>query len=142
MSSGLRTFLLIIGAVALLLVVLFPIFLLFVQPPPQGSWLVGVGIVSIIYSSMFMCIGALLFSVLVGVMIWIALILREYSVPALKKVDDTLQTVKGTATFVSESVVSPIIKAAGAAAGTRAMVQTLMRRNPPKLEADKKEKEK
>ena len=38
-----------------------------------------------------------------------------------------MQTVKGTTTFVSESVVSPIIKAAGAAAGARAMVQTLLR---------------
>jgi hypothetical protein len=58
--------------------------------------------------------------------------IRDHIVPALEKADDALQTVKGTTTFVSESVVAPIIKVAGAAAGARAMVQTLMRRNPPK----------
>jgi hypothetical protein len=39
-----------------------------------------------------------------------------------------MHTVQGTTTFVSESVVQPIIKTAGAVAGARAMVQTLMRR--------------
>jgi hypothetical protein len=61
---------------------------------------------------------------------FIAITVRDKIVPALEKVDDTAQTVKGTATFVSESVVAPIIKTAGAAAGAKAMVQSLLRGKP------------
>ena len=87
---------------------------------------------SLIYSSLFMCVGALLFIVATGLLAMIAFLIRDHIVPAIDKLDDTAKTVRGTATFVSESVVAPIIKVAGAAAGAKAMVQTLMRRNPPR----------
>ncbi len=126
---------LIVAAVLVLAVALLPIILLFVAPwPTDGSysWLIAVRDMALIYASLFMCVGALL---LVAVALLLVLILgaiRDNVVPALQKVDDTAKTVRGTATFVSESVVAPIIKTAGAAAGARALVQSLMRRNPPK----------
>lgn len=129
----------IIPAVILILVALaLPIVLLFVSPLPENSWLIGVRDMSVIYTAMFMCLGALLFVAMTFILTLILFTLRDHVVPALQKVDDTAKTVRGTATFVSESVVAPIIKVAGAAAGARAMVQTLMRRNPPKP-AEKKE---
>ncbi len=129
-----KVFLIGLAAVLVLAVALLPLFLLFLGDwPTDGSysWLVGLRDVALIYASLFMCVGALL---LVGVMVLLVFILsaiRDNVVPALQKVDDTAKTVRGTATFVSESVVAPIIKTAGAAAGARAMVQTLMRRKPP-----------
>jgi hypothetical protein len=128
----------IIAAILVLAALLLPIILLFANPLPSNNWLIGVRDVSIIYASMFMCVGAIIFIVMTALLAFIFFAIRDHIVPALEKVDDTMKTVKGTATFVSESVVSPIIKVAGAAAGARAMVQTLMRRNPPKLNGSKK----
>ena len=125
----------VVAGVLVLAALLLPIFLLFFTAWPSDgsySWLVAVRDTSIIYATMFMCVGAILFVVVVALLAFIAFTIRDHIVPALEKVDDTAKTVKGTATFVSESVVAPIIKVAGAAAGARAMVQTLMRRNPPK----------
>ena len=124
----------VLGAVLALIVLLLPIVLVFTSPTSSTSWLVNVRDMSIIYASLFMCVGAILFIVMTTLIAFIAFMIRDHVVPALEKADDTLQTVKGTTTFVSESVVAPIIKVAGAAAGARAMVQTLMRRKPPKAE--------
>jgi hypothetical protein len=126
---------LVLAALLVLAVALLPVFLLFFADwPTDGSysWLVAVRDMSLIYASMFMCVGAILFIIMTGLLALIAFAVRDHIVPALQKVDDTAKTVRGTATFVSESVVAPIIKTAGAAAGARAMVQSLMRRNPPK----------
>ncbi|HEX8227865.1 MAG TPA: hypothetical protein VF826_00980 [Chloroflexia bacterium] len=124
----------VLAVVLVLAVALLPVFLLFFTDWPSDgsySWLVAVRDMSLIYASMFMCVGAILFIVMTALLALIAFAIRDHIVPALQKVDDTAKTVRGTATFVSESVVAPIIKTAGAAAGARAMVQTLMRRKPP-----------
>lgn len=121
-----------LAVVLVVLALALPIILLFTQPLPNDNWLIAVKDASVIYATMFMCVGAILFIVMTGLIALIAFAIRDKIVPALEKVDDTAKTVRGTATFVSESVVSPIIKVAGAAAATRAMVQTLVRRNPPK----------
>jgi hypothetical protein len=120
---------LVLAGILVLGVLVLPIILVFVSP---NDWLVHVRDMSLVYSSLFMCVGALLFIAMTGLLAMIAFMIRDHIVPAIQKVDDTAKTVRGTATFVSESVVAPIIKVAGAAAGARAMVQTLMRRNPPK----------
>jgi hypothetical protein len=119
----------VLAGILVLGVLVLPIILVFTSP---NDWLVHVRDMSLIYSSLFMCVGALLFIAMTALLAMIAFMIRDHIVPAIQKVDDTAKTVRGTATFVSESVVAPIIKVAGAAAGARAMVQTLMRRNPPK----------
>ncbi len=115
-----------IGLAAVLLVIaaLVPLIIAFFIP----SWIVGMQAVAVAYVSAFACVGALLFIVVTGLLALIAFQLKNNVVPLLEKATDTMQTVKGTTTFVSESVVQPIIKTAGAVAGARAMVQTLMRR--------------
>jgi hypothetical protein len=118
-----------LAAVLVLLVLLLPIILVFFQP----DWLPSLSAfrdAAIIYASFFMCVGAILFILMTALIALIAFTIRDKVGPALEKVDDAAKTVKGTATFVSESVVAPIIKTAGAAAGAKAMVQTLMRRKP------------
>jgi hypothetical protein len=125
----------VLAVVLVLAVALLPVFLLFFTEWPRDgsySWLIAVRDMSLIYASLFMCVGAILLIVMTALIALIAFAIRDNVVPALQKVDDTAKTVRGTATFVSESVVAPIIKTAGAAAGARAMVQTLMRRKPPK----------
>lgn len=45
--------------------------------------------------------------------------------PVVDSAHQTVRTVRGTATFVSETAVTPIVKAYGAAAGARRMVGVL-----------------
>jgi hypothetical protein len=134
-----KIFYFVLVGVLVILALSLPIWLLIFSPT---EWLVYVKDASIIYASLFMCVGAIVFIVLTGLIAIIAFTIRDKISPALDKANDTLQTVKGTATFVSESVVAPIIKTAGAAAGAKAMVQTLLRRNPPKPKAEEKQEEK
>jgi heme/copper-type cytochrome/quinol oxidase subunit 2 len=126
-----------LAAVLVLAVLLLPVFLIIFAQPPGYTLLPAFRDAAIIYASFFMCVGALLFIVMTALIALIAFTVRDKITPAIDKVDDTLKTVRGTTTFVSESVVSPIIKVAGAAAGTRAMVQSLMRRKPKKEDKPK-----
>ncbi|MGA7729637.1 MAG: hypothetical protein WCD37_00045, partial [Chloroflexia bacterium] len=124
-----------------LIVLLLPIILVFIVPFPENyTWLTAFRDAAIIYASFFMCVGALLLIVVAVLIGMIVMAVQGKIVPALEKVDDTAKTVRGTATFVSESVVAPIIKVAGAAAGAKAMVQTLMRGGKPKGKGKKEEK--
>jgi hypothetical protein len=85
---------------------------------------------AVILMSAFSCLGSLLFAALIGVLIWIGLIIKNNVTPLLDNAADTARTAKGTAVFVSEGVVTPIIKVAGAAAGVKAAVQSLFHRKP------------
>ncbi len=127
-----------LAALLVLVVLLLPIILVFVVPFPEGyTWLSAFRDAAIIYASFFMCVGALLFIAMTGLLALIAFTLRDKVSPTIDKVDDTVKTVRGTVTFVSESVVAPIIKVAGAAAGAKAMVQTLVRRKPKETKEEK-----
>jgi len=56
-------------------------------------------------------------------------LLREKVPPLLDTANSTAESVRGTTGFVSERVASPFIKASAAAAGARAAVQTIVRRD-------------
>ena len=92
---------------------------------------------AVVLMSFFSCIGSILFAVLIGVLIWIGLIIKNNVGPLLDNAADTARTAKGTAVFVSEGVVTPIIKVAGAAAGVKAAVQSLFQRKPKPTEPPK-----
>ena len=53
-------------------------------------------------------------------------VLRDEVQPLLRSFNDTASTVRGTTEFVSHNVVSPVIKAAGVAAGTRQVLSDLI----------------
>ncbi len=73
-------------------------------------------------------------SVVVGVLLALTLaqvrklvhLLREEIAPMLDSDGETLDTVSGTATFVSRSVVSPLIKASSYTAGTLQALRSLL----------------
>ena len=119
-----RNILIGVAAVLLIVAALVPIL---IGVLGNDQWNMHMQAVALTYVSAFACVGSILFAVMAALLALLVYQLQGHIVPLLEKVTDTMQTVKGTTTFVSESVVSPIIKAAGAAAGARAMVQTLMR---------------
>jgi hypothetical protein len=51
--------------------------------------------------------------------------LREEVKPMLEATQETVGTVKGTATFLSEHLVSPVVNVAGTVSGFRQAVKTL-----------------
>jgi hypothetical protein len=53
-------------------------------------------------------------------------VLRDEIQPLLRSVNDTASTVRGTTEFVSHNMVSPIIKAAGFAAGARRVLSDVL----------------
>ncbi len=53
-------------------------------------------------------------------------VLRDEIQPLLRSVNDTASTVRGTTEFVSHSVVSPIIQAAGFASGVRRVIRDVI----------------
>ncbi len=66
---------------------------------------------------------------LLGILVWqvwrlIKLVQTEIK-PIVEDVQETLGTVRGTTTFVSESVVNPMVRTGRAAAGFRRSVQSL-----------------
>jgi len=73
-------------------------------------------------------------SVVIGVLFVIMLvqirqlvrILRDEIVPILRSTQETTNTVKATTTFLSEQVVTPVIKASSYASGTMQAVRTLL----------------
>lgn len=85
-----RVAFIVLAVVLVVIALLFPLFVLFVHP----EWLPNLRDTSIIYVSLFMCVGAILFIVMTGLIALIAFMIRDHIVPALEKADDTLQTVK------------------------------------------------
>lgn len=103
---------------------------------------------AIILASMLMAIGMILFSIMIGVVIWLLIIVKEKILPILDQtnqtvtkikettdtvavnVADTSQRVKNTTDFVTEEVAAPLIKAYGMAAQGRAWMRVVTGRTP------------
>lgn len=74
-------------------------------------------------------IQSIVIGVLLGVLVWqiwrlVKMVQNEVQ-PILKDAQDTVGTVRGTTTFVSENVVSPVIKTSSVLVGVRQTVRTL-----------------
>jgi hypothetical protein len=54
--------------------------------------------------------------------------LRENIYPILLSADETVRTMRGTSVFVSENVVSPVVRVSGFAAGVSEALRVLARR--------------
>jgi hypothetical protein len=67
-----------------------------------------------------------LVAIVLVIELWVLIkVLREEIQPLLKSVNDTASTVRGTTEFVSENVVSPIIRVAGFTAAVRQVAYDL-----------------
>ncbi|PKO22919.1 MAG: hypothetical protein CVU38_06775 [Chloroflexi bacterium HGW-Chloroflexi-1] len=71
-------------------------------------------------------IGVLL-SILVIQVIRLVKMLRHEVLPILSSTQETVRTVRGTASFVSDHMVQPVVKVASYTAGARQAVRTLLR---------------
>ncbi len=103
---------------------------------------------AIIFSSMMVALGMLLFSILLVVVIWILFLVKDQVIPLLEttnqtvnkikettevvseNVVDTTARVKNTTDFVTEEVAAPLIKAYGLVSQGRAFVRVVTGRNP------------
>lgn len=94
------------------------------RPPSPGgvvtSLLRDVAIVFVAFEMMI--IGVLLLVLTVQVLSLVVL-LRNEVVPMLEAANETLATVRGTTQFVSQNVVSPVVKWSGYLAGLRRILQ-------------------
>lgn len=72
-------------------------------------------------------IGVLL-AVLVIQVIRLVKLLREEVLPILNSTQETVSTVRGTATFMSDHLVQPVVKVSSYAAGARQAINVLLGR--------------
>ncbi|MCX7707487.1 MAG: hypothetical protein N2204_05730 [Anaerolineae bacterium] len=70
----------------------------------------------------------ILLAVLVIQVIRLVRLLREEVLPILNSTQETVSTVRGTATFMSDHLVQPIVKVSSYAAGARQAVNVLLGR--------------
>lgn len=83
----------------------------------------------IVFMGLFWVLAGILAVVLIGVLIVVALtvrrVLRENAAPAIDSLKDTIDSVRGTAEFVGETAVSPIIRAYSVVKGVRSGVSAV-----------------
>ena len=83
----------------------------------------------IIWIGFLWVIAVLLLAVVAGLMVWLALTLKEKIIPIMETLADTAQRVKGTTEFVTEEVAAPLISFYGTVAKARAMTRTVTGRD-------------
>ncbi|MDQ3327870.1 MAG: hypothetical protein M3506_05030 [Chloroflexota bacterium] len=113
------------AAVGIVLVVVAIIAIwLFVDPSLEGLRDIMVVVVGFTMFLLFLSL-----SMVALALIGLIGLLREKLPPLLDTANSTAESVRGTTGFVTERVASPFIKASAAAAGARAAVQTIVRRD-------------
>jgi uncharacterized membrane protein YqjE len=118
----------ILVVVIVLLVVMC--YFLFISPGPTAI----IRDISVIVLALESIVVLLLLGVVIGMLWWLIQTLERKITPILdttnetvKNVSETVNTVRGTTVFVSDTVVSPIIKVISYASGVKRAVQTLTR---------------
>ncbi len=111
-----RTQLLIIGGAILVLALLITAIVLMAKFPATTVVIRDIAIVFVAVTTFFIGIAMLVLIVQIQALIQV---LQEEVRPLLASVNDTASTVRGTTEFVSENLVSPLIKAAGFTAAIR-----------------------
>ena len=106
--------LMIIGGGILLLVLLITAIVLMAKFPGATVIIRDIAIVFVAVEPLFIGIAMIVLMLQLQLLIKV---LREEIQPLLQSVNETASTVRGTTSFMSENLVSPIIKAAGFSAG-------------------------
>ena len=79
-----------------------------------------------------LAVESLVIGVVLVVLIWevrtLAKLLREEIKPILDSADETVRTMRGTTTFVSETLVNPVVRASSFASGVLHALRILVRR--------------
>ncbi len=78
----------------------------------------------------FLALESIVVLVLLSILIWqiwrLMVMLQTEIKPLVRDAQDTVSTVRGTTTFMSENVVTPVMEASGKVAGYRRTVQVLL----------------
>ncbi len=96
-------------------------YFLFISPGPTAT----IRDIAIIVLALESIVVLLLLGVVIGMLWWLIQTLERKITPILDSTSETVNTVRGTATFVSDAVVSPIIKVISYASGVKSAIQTL-----------------
>jgi hypothetical protein len=79
-----------------------------------------------------LAVESLVVGVVLIVLVWevrnLAKLLREEIKPILESADETARTVRGTTVFVSENLVTPMVRASGFVSGVMQALRILIRR--------------
>lgn len=128
-----RTYIVIGVIVTILVAVLFVLGVLWLATT-QGAKMEALRDIMIIVLALESCVFGIVLMLLLLMMIRLVNMLEFEIKPILEKTNETLGTVRGTTTFVSDHVVQPVTKATSYVAGFRSGVRTLFgnpRRNLP-----------
>lgn len=96
-------------------------YFLFISPGPTAT----IRDIAIIVLALESIVVLLLLGVVIGMLWWLIQTLERKITPILDSTSETVNTVRGTAAFVSDTVVSPIIKVISYASGVKSAVQML-----------------
>jgi hypothetical protein len=118
-----RTRIAIGAAVIIGLAAFIVIIILFLRYPGTTQTVRDIFIIALAFESFV--VGALLVFLLYQ-LIAVLRLLRDDIKPVIDSAQETMTTVKGTATFMSEQVTQPAIKASGYAAGIRRSISVLL----------------
>lgn len=83
--------------------------------------------ISIIIVAFEIIVINILLAVLIVMVVRLVRLLREEVLPILYATQETVSTVRGTATFVGDRVVQPVVKLSSLSAGVRGAVASLFR---------------
>jgi hypothetical protein len=117
-----RVQLYIIGGGVLILVLIIAAIVLMALNPGATEVIRDIAIVFVAVETLLIGIAVLVLTVQVYDLVKV---LREEIIPLLQSVNQTASTVRGTTEFVSENMVSPVIRVASLAAGARRVAGNL-----------------
>ncbi len=120
----------IIGGVAVLLIAL--IVGLYLLGGDHQSPLERLRDISLVFITVGFVLWLMLMAALVGVVVWLALLIKDRIIPLLEELTASAKRVHGTTNFVSEEVAKPVISTYSSIAGLRAMIKTVTRGVDPK----------
>jgi hypothetical protein len=81
--------------------------------------------ISIVFISLFAVIATLLLAAILGAILWLVFVIRDKVVPLLETLTATAARLKGTAEFMTEQAVQPVISVASTFAKVRAATRTV-----------------
>lgn len=118
-----------IGILVVVIVLLVVMCYLLFTSPTQTAIIRDISVIILALESIVVL---LLLGVVIGMLWWLIQTLERKITPILdttnetvNNVSETVNTVRGTATFMSDTVVSPVIKAVSYASGVKRAIQTL-----------------
>lgn len=112
----------VIGLLVLFIVVAVVLYLL---GGPDQSALERIMNITVIFLGLSAVLVVLLVGALVGVLVWVALRVKDTAIPLLEQLIGTISRARGTTEFVSEEVARPIISFYSRVAGIRALIKTV-----------------